>query len=534
MNTKMIIHDVNRKRVPFCDLKKILLIDDDIHLMNILINIVDIGVASLKPSIIRANFMYIIYSVQYLKIIKTRYSSTNSTIETKVQEWKDKIENILSDKQIKKNKTYHSFIQDILEQIECVLPEELEESKLYKKEMAFENTINEMIKNANDIDIDKLRDVIEKYISVNKENLQWNKIGQIICSLQNKLINAKNSEEETVITEIIVILDAYYEEYRESVTKKNMELFQNYIGTNYNKSKAEFNSWNIQNVMEEHQPFIFTIDEPYSLDLDDALALSQDEYGMTLHVYISNTNAFLLNNPEYENVAFERYSSLYFQKNSTQVAYHMLPQECAERILSLIEDQVRSVVDHAFYIDNLGNVSYNMSYKNIVVNKRLSYVEVDKLLLKKNESEMSSYLRTFESCLQKIYKKTNLDKMYNIPMSESRAQKIVSSAAVLVNYMTAVEAIKNDYLLLYQDYCSSKYSINAPKNIYAKVTSPIRRYSDLKNNYLLNRFKEGNISDNEYYAIEKELQNMIPELESNKERNKQFSKIGTSYFNHKI
>ena len=100
--------------------------------------------------------------------------------------------------------------------------------------------------------------------------------------------------------------------------------------------------------------------------------------------------------------------------------------------------------------------------------------------------------------------------------------------------MTAIEAIKNEYLLLYQDYFSGKFSVSAPENVYAKVTSPIRRYSDLKNNYLLNRFLEGNISDAEYYTIEKELQDMIPKLEEKKERNKQFSKIETLHLNQKI
>lgn len=534
MNKKIIIQDINRKRIPFCDLKKKLFIDDDIKLINTLIEVVKIGIDSLNSSIIRTNFMYIIYSLQYLKILKSKYPEV-SKIDSCIEEWKQKLKNILNDKKVKKNKIYSSFIKDILEQLEYLLPNNIDEQKENTKELTFQKFINEIIKNASEVDIERLNQLIpisiDKYLSMDKENesIRWNEIKQMIYSLQDKLTGEKDEHKKVVINKIVENLNSYYSEYYDSAIKKYTELFQNYIDINYNEELNQFNCWNIQNGVEENQPFILTIDEPYSLDLDDAIAVSKDGYGMTPHVYIANTTPFWLRNPEYENVAFEKYSSLYFY----QKAYHMLPQECAENYLSLIENQIRSVIDHTFYLDHLGNVSYNISYKNIIVNKRLSYDEVNEMIKNKSESNMKEYLATIEKCIQVIYKKTKLDKKYKF-MEESRAQKIVASATILVNHTTTIEAIKNKYLLLYQDYSSGKFSVSAPENVYAKVTSPIRRYSDLKNNYLLNRFLEGNISDIEYYTIEKELQDMIPKLEERKERNKQFSKLQTLHVNHKI
>lgn len=443
---------------------------------------------------------------------------------------------IINTQNIQKNKAYYSFIKEIIDEIREIEPKCVVTENQQKK-FSLHGTINQMIKKASSIDIDTLEDLlskyIEKYISMDKESEQWNKIGQIISSLQYQLINASNNKEEKIISKIIEVLDTCYLEHQDFVTKKTIQLFQEYIDNSYSEEKETFHLWNTPSDTKESQPYVITIDEPYSLDLDDSLAVSQDKYGVTLHIYIANTTPFLLSNPEYESIALERYSSLYFHAYKSQQVFHMLPVECAENLLSLKENEVRNVVDHEYYLDYFGNVSYNISYKNITVNKRLSYSEVDELLKEKDLSYINQYLKTIETSLQSICKKLNLDEKYK-PRDESRAQKIVSSAAILTNYMTTKEAIKNQYILLYQDYFTGKYSIKETENAYAKVTSPIRRYSDLKNNYLLNRFLKRDISDIEYCMIEKELQDMIPELEKRKERNKQFSKVGTLYLNHKI
>ena len=46
---------------------------------------------------------------------------------------------------------------------------------------------------------------------------------------------------------------------------------------------------------------------------------------------------------------------------------------------------------------------------------------------------------------------------------------------------------------------------------------------DLKNNYLFNRFQNECISENEYYQIERELENLIPVLEEKKEQKKSYA-----------
>lgn len=539
MNTKILIQDINRKRVPFCELKKYLSIEDDIKLVNVLIDVVEIGIHSLRCSIIRENFMYIIYSLQYLKILGKNSEGARIKITPYIKAWSSTTESMLKERRTKRITQYSSFLSDILDQLKCVLStyKTLDVSKTEPKHLTFPKTIYKMVKNAEDIDTEKLTTIINtyitKYLSMSNERKQYESLKDMIYTLQNRSLNYKEGQKGEVIQQILSILKSYYISYHDTMMEEHKDLFDKYMNTFYIEDCNIFESWEISNLVEEGQPFIITIDSPYSFDLDDALAISHDSYGTTLHVYIADTTPFLIANPIYESVAFQRYSSLYFQQHNSQKAFHMLPQICAEDLLSLRENEWRNVVDYAFYIDNFGSISYEVSYKCIEVNKRLSYDQVNEMIKKSSESEMKDYLRDLEKYIQIIYKKMGLNKIY-VSHSQNRAEELVSQAALLTNHMTAIEAAKKQYLLLYQDYGSGEYFVQAKENPYVKVTSPIRRYSDLKNNYLLHRFLEGNISDSEYSKIENELQNMLPDLEIKKEQSKYFSKVLPHYLNFKI
>lgn len=92
MNQKIIIQDLNRKRVPFCELKKLLFIDDDMKLVDTLIKTVDIGINSLQPFIVRDQFRYIVYSLQYLKILNNHHPDITETLKINMSRWQKKIE----------------------------------------------------------------------------------------------------------------------------------------------------------------------------------------------------------------------------------------------------------------------------------------------------------------------------------------------------------------------------------------------------------------------------------------------------------
>ncbi len=109
MNTKILIQDINRKRVPFCELKKYLSIEDDIKLVNVLIDVVEIGIHSLRCSIIRENFMYIIYSLQYLKILGKNSEEARIKITPYIKAWSSTIESMLKERRTKRITQYSSF-----------------------------------------------------------------------------------------------------------------------------------------------------------------------------------------------------------------------------------------------------------------------------------------------------------------------------------------------------------------------------------------------------------------------------------------
>ena len=328
VNVKLLIRDLNRKRVPFCELKKYLAIEDDIKLMNILLDVTEIGINSLSCTIVLKDFMYIIYSLQYLKIIGKDSEDARAKITPFIHDWIGRVESMCKVKKTKQIKSYALFLSDILGELQCVLSlyKEIETPKIKPKHLTFEATIYEMIRKADDIDIQKVTTIVNEYIvqylSMGDEKKQYESLRRMIHTLRNKRSMYKEQKEQ-IIQRILSILESYYSPYHASMIQDFTNLFGKYVGTYTIGESNAFESWEVNPLLEHEQPFVITIDNSYSLDLDDALSIAKGKYGKTLHIYIADTTPFLLANPMYETIAFEKYSSLYFSQYNSQVAFHI-------------------------------------------------------------------------------------------------------------------------------------------------------------------------------------------------------------------
>jgi len=531
MNTKLIINELNREPISIDKLKKATYITDDYKMIDTLKKAIELGVSNLDHKIVKSKFGYIINSIEYLKILYSLYPDKQEEIEECLIIVRETVRYILEQKNTKKNDDYYWFIKEIFDNLDVFLECIKQENKTIQSIYDYLDMIDNRYEDIEKIDEIILKKLINNYI---QQLLKIKEIGVVLYEVKDifVLIQHVKLKSDKKRNKLVRILEEQYKELHSLVEAEYSKKLNDYINKNYKEDLELFNPWIITDSVEEPQPFIITIDRRNSFEMDDAIAVVRNQYGITLHVYISNTTPFLMSNPNYEQVALERYSSMLIRTDEYKNLYSMLPRECSAQ-LSLRENEIRNVIDHTFYLDPFGRVSYSFSYKNITVNKRLTYQQADKIMENSSEEEqyLKRYLNSLERCVKEIYLKLGLNEIYKMKEKKEegirgKARKIISRTALLVNYINAKEATKNNYLLLYQDYYNGKYSASAPENPYIKITSPIRRYSDLKNNYLLYHYIKNDLTDGEYYQIEKELQEMIPFLEERRERNKVFCKIG--------
>lgn len=554
MDNRLIIFELNRKKVSLEKLKKSLLIENDDVLIKKLLFLLEQGIDQLKTTSILSNNIYILRIIDYLNYYPKE--KTNSSYQIICEKLKTKIQNTN-----RKYKDYYQFLQKILRNLENSLNNKsktqhqkttvskaktnIQVPSFYKekKYINFFDSFITYIINLNSLSSffpavkigKKMKHFIDISYNLNHLNNMERILENIIQLIQKKIGNYSDSNYdhylislEKEIKKIQILLTERKKSVQLNMQKKYHKLvvYEKYLDRY--KKECENCFIHIPQIIidpknEEDEEYIITIDSKETKDLDDAVSISKGQYGTTFHVYISDVRDYLTQNiSEY---AFYHASSIYLKNCS----YHMLPKVIAENYASLIAGEPRKVLKYSFYIDLLGNISYQCSPEVIHVSERFTYHEVDKIL--ENTCEDPKKEETFHLLYQTM---SSLSDKLDYPFMHegtptSKSNQIVSNYAVLMNRFVAEDCLKNNFPLIYRNYSDDEhyYSLTNYEEIpYCKITSPIRRYSDTLNEKLYGYFKfYSDIDDHIYDQIEKQLNQIIPSITKTELLHKDISKI---------
>lgn len=179
-------------------------------------------------------------------------------------------------------------------------------------------------------------------------------------------------------------MDVLYEEYNiRREFKKNLST----------RVAEEFDEdWQVPD-SESHRPAyrdnVFTVDQPESVDLDDAISMSSLGNGnYNVHVHIADVSYFVQPDTELDKEARLRGTSYYPPKPEENIP--MLPRELSERCCSLIEGKDRLAVTVSFEVTPDGTVVVDESIERSVVcsSAKLTYLDAQQIIDETRQQEV--------------------------------------------------------------------------------------------------------------------------------------------------
>lgn len=528
MNHNLMIRELNREIVPLNQLKKNLLIEDDNLLIKELLFILNKSIKSLKSTSILADFKHIFNILYYLNLydrkeIDVNLEHINYVVQQKIKNTNSKyyryyqflntISNHLQKRKVNlksKKETPNSILKDdqdiflFLRHLEDYI-DHLEDyidflsiSKIIEKIMKFVTESKQL---------DQIKEKLENLLELIKTKLKHNediKNKAYLSSLQDRIRN-------------ILYKISYYQKY------EKLKLYKEYLKEYQSVKESIVIPQIILNQKTDPSPYIITIDKKYAKDLDDAVSITKNNYGITIHVYISDVRNYYTN--QINETALYRGSSIYLKDHT----YHMLPGMIAKNYGSLIEKQPRKTIHYSFYIDSKDHISYQVESTVISVSERLSYYEVNHILEEGCEnSKKEETIHLLYETLNRILKQLKYSFLRDQKKIE-KSNQIVEIYSVLTNHFVANDCMLHNYPLLYRNYTHQNeyYSLkNYEKNPYCRITSPIRKYSDSINERLYGLFKfNKDIDDDIYHIVEEQINHLIPTIVKTELLNQDIEKI---------
>ena len=139
---------------------------------------------------------------------------------------------------------------------------------------------------------------------------------------------------------------------------------------------------------------IFTIDGEDAKDLDDAVCVDINENGnYLLGVHIADVSHYVRENTNLDKEAMSRGTSVYLVDRVVP----MLPKELSNGICSLNEGKDRFTLSINIEINSKGEIISHDVYKGIInVTKRMTYTDVSKILIDKDEETCKKYVNYIE------------------------------------------------------------------------------------------------------------------------------------------
>ena len=299
----------------------------------------------------------------------------------------------------------------------------------------------------------------------------------------------------------------------------------------------------------------FTIDDPETLEIDDAISLERIDNYYKLWIHIASPAAHINYNSEVDKYARNLISTIYLSNSNI----YMFPEILINEVFSLSKNEKRASLSLGIIFNNDSSVSSFELVKSLIKpNYQLNYEEADELIYyaPKEEEDLSIISRILDK-RKSIRKKLGAIEILepygkvivnnNIPsikvIDPTSSRLLISEAMILYGYLISNYTKKNNIPVPYRvqesklietnknnDFSENNflynyklkkaigktyYSIqpnrhyNLGLNNYLQATSPIRRYSDLLVHYQINRFL-----DNEILISKKEIEKNILSINS--------------------
>jgi exoribonuclease R len=352
-------------------------------------------------------------------------------------------------------------------------------------------------------DIDKKGNKIKKFkpifpYKIDKTN-KTNKIDKEI------LIKTKRSEMHRTYC-VVNLNDLSVNEYI-SIEFLNEELFQKMatcnwsmkINTNYSK---KFNMLDLTPNRIMYDANIISIDPYGCVDIDDAISIIHTEY-IELGIHIADPTSIIDLNSDLGKELTNRIESVYLEKTN-----HMIPENIGN-LISLKKGELKN----SYSLIIKFNTKDITQIENLIKTNSYSYEFIKtKIIVKENMS-----YEEFEKKLDNTYYKEiydigyNICKALNLNVVEYDSHKMVEGYMILCNHISSnhtfinrinkkkfrdIEYIfKNNKLNNIYDNClqeSAEYVLNDSEQIhegiglkYTHFTSPMRRYVDFLNHYII-------------------------------------------------
>lgn len=294
--------------------------------------------------------------------------------------------------------------------------------------------------------------------------------------------------------------------------------------------KKKFDSNSSSQRLDLTDKYIFSIDPPNCLDVDDALHFETKNDGFCLGIHIADVSEWIEEGSLLDQYAQKRMSSIYLPNKT----YHMLPQELSENYCSLLENQKRYSLSLLLDIDFNYNIKGYQFVSTIIKNKKkMTYKDAENLILRKDkllcdlliatkkinegnkyylseknetdiDDESPNSHQIVETCmiLANIFCAKYLTEKYgncilrihmnsNISLLENNIKYLESSdvqeKGVLENYLKkkAQTSAKYNSLNHIVENGQKPIHFGLGTSYYTHFTSPIRRYIDLINHRLI-------------------------------------------------
>jgi exoribonuclease-2 len=253
------------------------------------------------------------------------------------------------------------------------------------------------------------------------------------------------------------------------------------------------------------------IDDLSTRDYDDAISLERVDNGWELGIHISAVSSAVSVRSELFDIAANRISSIYLPSQTV----NMLPDELSNGHLSLMKGELKPCLSLYARLDNEMELkAWEFRKDMISITRNYTYDEVDKLIangpfpILNSIAKRLRYLRTgseqsdkepFSYYLQVACGIVSMRKVRN----NSPARSMVEELMILYNRLAAELGGQNSLPLIHRNISqnASPGSINPPSQAYLSTqaqfhpgigclaylhaTSPIRRFTDLLNQYQL-------------------------------------------------
>lgn len=273
-------------------------------------------------------------------------------------------------------------------------------------------------------------------------------------------------------------------------------------------------------------PLLFSIDDQWTREIDDALSVSTNEDGTyTVGIHLANPSAFVHKDDPLDQAAIERPLSLYLPTTTVT----MFPARLGCDLASLSAKEPRPAMSFLVQLDKDGELlDWRFTASEIVVSHRLTYIEADELLKNNDSSALTQALALLDRLAQKrrIIREecgaVSLNRpeiKLHVVNGEITAERedqntpshlLVQEFMVLANHLAAKYALRNDIPIIYRcqeapfgdvhsvyNYAPLEFDSQVrmmkrtrlstyPEahfglglDLYTQISSPLRRYADL-------------------------------------------------------